>query len=573
MESQNARADNASRRNISIYIAKPLCGYSASLRFHPFVKTVVRVALLLLVLLPMTARAQDDSGLELTILHTNDTHAHHEPDDDGNGGVAIQATVVNAIRAEEEHVLLLDAGDRFTGTLFHQQYRGGDSVVLMNALGYDAMVLGNHEFDDGDDALAEFIGGVDFPVLAANVDFSGVDLLAETVLPWVIFDIGGTQVGVIGMVTPEAVHDSRPNEALAFNEDLAGVTQAAVDALTGQGVNKIILLSHLGLYADEPLAEQVSGVDVIVGGHSHNLISNRYQTEFSDYPMHKLSASGEPVLIVQAGSDNQFVGRLDVTFNADGIIALWGGDVIFLSRFIPPDPEIDALVVNLDEPLEALQETVVGQTSTFLVGARDVCVAGECSLGNVVADALRAETRAQIGLVNAGEIEGNIPDDDVPDELALESPEDITLSDVMTALPYPTLVSTFELSGADLLAALENSVAAVEDSAPQFLQVSGIRFSWDGAKPAGNRVSNVEVLDGEQYVPLDPNATYALATTDYLRTGGDGYAMFAENATRVYDFGRPLAQVVAEYIGGVSPLQTSVEGRITRLDPPPDDEE
>jgi 5'-nucleotidase len=525
---------------------------------------------LLLCLLPLAAHAQEDGGLELTILHTNDTHARHEPNADGDGGVARQATVTAAIRAERENLLLLDAGDRFTGSLFHQQYRGGDNVILMNALGYDAMTLGNHEFDDGDDALAAFIRGLNFPVLGANVDLSGVDGLADLVAPWVIIDMGGTQVGIIGMVTPETPQESRPSEAITFSDDLAGVTQAAVDALTAEGVNKIILLSHLGLYADEPLAEQVSGVDIIVGGHSHNLLSNLYASEFGEYPMHKLSASGEPVLIVHAGEDNEFIGRLDVTFAPDGIINFWGGDVIYLSRFIPPDPEIETLIANLNEPLEALRETIIGQTTTFIVGDRMLCRTAECSLGNVVADALRAETGAQIGFISAGQFERSIPSGDLPEDLNLESAYDIDLEDVLSALPYQSRVSTFQLAGADVQAALENSVAAVENEAPQFLQVSGLRFSWDGTQPAGSRVMGVEVqVDGDQYTPLDLAATYTLASIQYLRQGGDGYSMFAENATSVYDFGRVLDQVVAEYITSASPLSTLPESRITRLDPPP----
>ena len=534
--------------------------------------TSVSLTLLLLILLPFAVHAQEDAGLALTILHTNDVHSHHEPNGDGHGGAARQATVVNAIRAEAEHVLLLDAGDRFSGTLFHQQYRGADNVAIMNALGYDAMTVGNHEFDDGDDVLALFVGGLEFPALAANVDASAVEALAERLLPWAVFEIGETQVGVIGLVTPETVVESRPGPELVFNDDLSGVTQAAVDALAAEGVNKIILLSHLGLYVDEPLAEQVSGVDIIVGGHSHNLTSNLYAADAGEYPMHKLSASGEPVLIVHAGSDGQFVGRLDVSFNADGIIGLWDGDVIHLSRFVPPEPTMQALVTELSEPLDALRETVVGQTATFLNGERDLCRSAECSLGSVIADALRAETGTQIGLINAGAIARSLPDGDPPDDPQLGEPADIQLDDVMEALPYQELVSTFEISGADLLAALEHSVAAVEETAPAFLQVSGLRMQWDGTQPPGSRVTGVEVLvDGEQYAPLDPNVTYRVASTNALRRSGNGYAMLTDNTVQVYDFGRPLYQVVADYIGASSPVQSAAEGRITRLDAPTDD--
>src|SRR5215204_6591944 len=140
------------------------------------------------------AFAQDEETFDLTIIHTNDTHAHHEPNAAGDGGAARQATVVNQIREQAENVLLLDGGDRFTGTLFHQQYHGQDSVQIMNEIGYDGMTLGNHEFDNGDQVLSDFVDGLEFPVVTANVDFSGSDLLAGKIPPYTILDVGGEQV-------------------------------------------------------------------------------------------------------------------------------------------------------------------------------------------------------------------------------------------------------------------------------------------------------------------------------------------------------------------------------------------
>src|SRR5690606_36400575 len=154
--------------------------------------------------------AQDDETFALTILHTNDTHSHHEPNSAGDGGVARQATVVDQIRSEVESVLLLDGGDRFTGTLFHQQYRGEDSIQIMNALGYDAMTLGNHEFDDGDEVLAAFIDGLEFPVVTTNVDFSESEILAGKVQPYIILDVNGDQIAIIGLVTPDTRFLSSP---------------------------------------------------------------------------------------------------------------------------------------------------------------------------------------------------------------------------------------------------------------------------------------------------------------------------------------------------------------------------
>jgi len=198
----------------------------------------------LLLMLVGVVGAQDEEPYSLTIMHTNDVHGHHEPQSNGNGGAARQATVVEQIRAEAENNLLLDGGDRFTGTLFHVQYRGQDSAQIMNMVGYDAMTLGNHEFDDGSEVLAAFVDALEFPVVTANVDFSEDPLLAGKINPYTIIEVGGEQIGIIGLVTPESEILSSPSDELVFEHDLIAVTQAQVDALTAEGVNKIIGISE-----------------------------------------------------------------------------------------------------------------------------------------------------------------------------------------------------------------------------------------------------------------------------------------------------------------------------------------
>jgi 5'-nucleotidase len=507
--------------------------------------------------------AQDEETFALTILHTNDTHSHHEPSNAGDGGAARQSTVVAQIRGEVENTLLLDGGDRFTGTLFHQQYRGQDNVQIMNALGYDTMTLGNHEFDDGDEVLASFIDGLNFPVVTANVDFSESEILAGKVQPYVVLEVNGQQIGIIGLVTPDAPTISSPGEALVFNSHLAGATQAAIDELTAMGVNKIILVTHIGLPADLEVAQNTSGLDIIVGGHSHTLFSNTYVAAEAEYPVETQNINGEPVIIVQAGSNNTYLGRLDVEFDADGVLTSWGGDTILLSRYIAPDPEVEAIITELSAPIEELRATPVGESSVFLVGDRAVCRAMECNLGNLITDAMRAETGAQIAITNGGGIRANIPDAPTPEDVALAAPEEVTLGEVLTVLPFGNLVSTFELPGADVIAALENGVSLIEEGAGRFPQVSGLRYTFDPSQPAGSRIVSVEV-EGEsgEYAPIDPEATYTIVSNDFMRGGGDGYTVFAENAINPYDFGRPLDQVVADYITANSPVAPAIEGRI-----------
>jgi 5'-nucleotidase len=511
------------------------------------------------------AQAQSDS-FRLTIVHTNDTHAAHQPNSAGDGGAARLAAVVNQIRSSAANVLLVDAGDRFTGTLFHQQYRGEDNQRIMNAIGYDAMTLGNHEFDDGDEVLARFIQGLEFPVVSANIAVAEDGPLAGLFAPYTTLDVNGTPIGVIGLTTADTAFIASPGEGTEFSAAYAEIVNAAAAELTAQGVNKIILLSHLGFGEDAALAPQLTGVDVIVGGHSHTLLSNLYAAGQDAYPVRATGADGNPIAIVQAGGGNTlYVGVLDVEFNADGVITRATGDVVLLSRYITPDPEIEALVAELNAPLEALRATVIGQTDVFLVGDRAFCRAMECTLGNLITDAMRAETGAQIAVMNGGGIRANIPNAPTPEDVNIGT-TDVTLGDVLTVLPFGNLVSTFELTGADVIAAIEHGLSAVgtDSGTGRYPQVSGIRYTYDSAQPVGSRVISVEIqLEDGSFAPIDAEATYSVVSNDFLRRGGDGYRVFAENAINPYDFGRPLDQVVADYIAANSPVAPVLEGRIT----------
>lgn len=516
----------------------------------------------LLLLIVGIVGAQDEETYSLTIMHTNDVHGHHEPQSDGNGGAARQATVVNQIRSEVDNHLLLDGGDRFTGTLFHVQYRGQDSAQIMNMIGYDAMTLGNHEFDDGDDVLAAFVDALEFPVVTANVDFSESPILADKINPYVILEIGGEQIGIIGLVTPESEILSSPGPELVFNHDLINVTQAQVDALTAEGVNKIVLVTHIGYAADLEVAQGVSGVDVVVGGHSNTFLSNAYAGAVGEYPTVLESASGEPVLVVQASTQTVYLGRLDVEFDSAGILADWDGDAILLSHYISPDPDVSDLIAGLAEPIAELQAQAVGETTVELTGTNPrTCRVEECNLGNLIADAIIAETGVDIALQNGGGIRADI------------DAGEVTLGEVINVLPFGNLVSTFELTGEDVIATLENGVSQVEvdennnplvdGAAGRFAQVGGLRYTFDATQEAGSRIVSVEVWQDGEWVELDPAATYTVAANDFMRSGGDGYEVLATNAVNAYDQGRPLDQVVADYIAANSPITIEIDGRIT----------
>ncbi|NJL95770.1 MAG: multifunctional 2',3'-cyclic-nucleotide 2'-phosphodiesterase/5'-nucleotidase/3'-nucleotidase [Anaerolineae bacterium] len=524
------------------------------------------VALLVLAMLPGVS-AQDDETFSVTIMHTNDTHAAHDPNGDGDGGAARQATVVNQIRSEVENSLLVDAGDRFSGTLYHTTFLGQDQVSVMNAMGYDVMTLGNHEFDNGDDVLAEFVQGVEFPVLTANIDFSASPFLAGLVEPTAMLEVSGQQIGFIGLVTAGTVEIASPGDELVWRDDYAAVANEYAAELTAAGVNKIVLLTHTGINVDLEFIEALENIDLVVGGHSHTLLSNQNAAS-REYPLEFANAAGEPILYVQSAANGQYLGRIDLEFDGAGVLSGWEGDSIFLSRYIAEDEALEAVLAELRPAVDALREQPTGATTdVFLTGDRNICRVEECNLGNVIADAMRWETGAQIAIMNAGGIRADIDEGE------------ITLGEVLTVQPFSNQIATFELTGADVIAALENGVSSLqvvdgaitrEGLAGRFPQVSGLRYVVDASQESGSRIVSVEVEQEDgSFAPIDEAATYSVVTNNFVRTGGDGYSVFAENAINPYDFGRLDYEVTSEYLASFSPITAEVEGRIIYLEGAP----
>ena len=494
---------------------------------------------------------------QLTILHTNDTHAHLESftpsGEELQGGVARRYTAIQQVKAEEENVLLVDAGDQFQGTLFFNVWQGEEASHFMNALGYQAMAVGNHEFDSGPGTLGSFVRSVAFPVLSANLDVSREPELAGYIKPWAVLTIGGEQIGLIGLTTPELPTISSPGPNVAVGDPVAAAT-AAVNELAAQGINKIVCLSHLGYSEDQALAKAVDGIDVIVGGHSHTLLGDM-EGAAGPYPTVVTPPSGGKVLIVQAYEWGRLLGRLDVTFDTQGAVQSYAGEPIAIAAAIPEDADIAAQVARFAQRIDELRSRPVGTAAVALEGSRDLVRTQETNLGNLICDAMLWKTAAegtQICITNGGGIRASIP------------AGEINMGQVLEVLPFGNQIATFGLKGSDVVAALERGVSEVEAVKGQFPQVGGLRFRYDPTKPAGSRVTLVEVraADGT-YSPIDPNATYKLVTNDFMRKGGDGYTMFAERAIDPYDAGAILADAVAEYIAAHSPVSPEVEGRIT----------
>ena len=493
----------------------------------------------------------------ITILHTNDFHARFEPISkyDGPcgaedntagecfGGTARLVTAIQEAKARTNNAILVDGGDQFQGTLFYSYYKGQMAAEMMNKLGYDGMTVGNHEFDDGPEVLASFMSAVNFPILMSNAAVSAEPLLADKLAKSTVIERGGEQIGLIGLTPEDTDELASPGDNVKFSDPVTAV-QGEVDRLTAMGVNKIIVLSHSSYAIDQKVAAETTGVDVIVGGHSNTLLSNTNERAEGPYP----TMVGNTA-IVQAYAYGKYLGELNVTFDDAGNITQATGDPILIDAAVAEDAETVARISEMAAPLEEIRNKIVADTAEPIGGDRAVCRAQECSMGNLIADAMLARVADQgvsVAIQNGGGIRASI---DVGQ---------VTMGDVLTVLPFQNTLSTFEVTGAVLVEALENGVSQVEEGAGRFPQVAGMTFAFDAAAPAGSRVSDV-MIGG---APVDMEKAYGVVSNNYVRNGGDGYAMF-KTAAKAYDFGPDLADVTAEFLAANAPYKPYTDGRIT----------
>ena len=509
-----------------------------------------------------TAAVADETTIHL--LHFNDFHSRVQPisrfdstcsvEDDAAGecfgGAARLETAIEQIRAEEgeENVAVVAAGDLFQGSLMYTTFKGDVEAEMMNAIGLDLLALGNHEFDDGPENLARFMDLVEFPVIGGNLDLSQSDLLRDLIGNSYVQEINGVQVGFVSAVTPDTVDIASPGPNVIF-EDVVAAMQADVDELLADGVNVIVAVTHVGAGDDERLAAEVSGLDAIIGGHSHSYYSADDPDRDYAYPTYVSNPDGDLVPIVSAGAYTKYLGHLDLTVDDDGDVVYAGGNTILLDASFEPDALLSERIAELAAPIEEAMAIVVAETTAAIDGDRSSCRARECEMGVLVADAMLDRVRNQgidIAIQNGGGLRASI------------DPGEVTMGEVLTVLPFQNTLSTFQITGDVMLAALENGVSDMAEVAGRFPQVAGITFTVDPAAEVGSRISDVMVGDAA----LDPAATYGVVSNNYVRNGGDGYKMF-KDAANAYDFGPDLADVTAEYMAAKGAYTPYTDGRIT----------
>ena len=507
-------------------------------------------------------------GWSLTIMHTNDTHGYlAEVDKDDSDGynkdeanIAKRATAVNEIRNEASNSLLLDAGDVFSGALYFTKNKGDASVEFMNMLGYDAMTLGNHEFDYGPELLRGFIDQTQFPLVNANLDFSseshlsdianttvgeeGQDTLDGQIFPEVILDVNGEKVGLIGLDTESLNELSSPEDNIVINNAF-DAAEDAVAELEDNGVNKIIAITHLGWNNDLELAEAVEGIDIIVGGHSHT-VPDEYPTVVTD------TENNTPTVVVQAGEHGEQLGQLDIVFDNNGIVTGQEGNLLNVSEYTE-DTTVAVKLADYSKELTDYMETVVGKTDVELDGLRDNVRSKETNLGNLIADSMLDKASkicgATLAITNGGGIRDSI------------NQGDITLDEVLTVMPFGNTLTALELTGEQIITALENGVSNVgKDNNGRFPHVAGMRYTWDPEQES-NRIISVGIKTENGFEPINLQAKYWVATNNYIANGGDGYDVFTKASNR-RDLGYTDYIVFNEYLSENSPVSLQVEGRI-----------
>ncbi|SCZ81227.1 5'-nucleotidase C-terminal domain-containing protein [Acidaminobacter hydrogenoformans] len=482
--------------------------------------------------------AAEDDTVEITIFHTNDAHARVESSASVVGYAKI-AKLVNQEKALNPNVLLLDAGDATHGQTIATLVKGESIVDIYNAVGYDAMTLGNHDFNYGKERVLQLEEMANYPFLAANVINEDGTPFVER---YVIKEVGGVKVGVFGLATPETYYKSHPDNTKGLKiENPIETAKAMVAELEGKA-DLIVVLSHLGLepaseFTDRMIAYQVPGVDLIIGGHSH--------TRFST------GIVNNGVTIVQTGGYNESLGRIDITWS--------GGEIAAVKPYLIPaasvadlaeDETVKNLITELKGEQDVVTSVVVGSTSVELIGARELVRTGETNLGNLITQAMLHVTGADVAITNGGGIRASI---DVGD---------ITVGEVSTVLPFGNYIVTKSITGEDLLKAIEHGLTDYPNQMGAFPHLAGIRVQFDPSKEVGKRVVTA-MIDGKA---IDPAKSYLVATNDFMAAGGDDYQMFKTYPEA--GLFMALDEALVKYIKEVGVGSAAVDGRIKVYDGP-----
>jgi len=465
----------------------------------------------------------------VTILHLNDLHGQLLPRDvkgGSIGGLARIATMVRETRSwngpRGVTTLLLEAGDVLQGTPLSTVFHGEPDFTCLNMIGLDVMTIGNHEFDFGQDNLATRMKQARFPIISANVRRANGDLLAE---PYVTCPIGGVPALIFGLTSPDTAIESDAKNVVGL-QFLSPVDVArAIVAQHRAQYPIIIAVTHIGLAGDIALAKAVPDIDIIIGAHTHDALPEPIRVGNT--------------LVCQAGSRGAYLGEVDAFF-ANGEIARYRGFLRQVDGATSGDPAVAKLADGYAERLGRTIKRVIARTPIPLDGEEHHVRSQETSLGDLLADLIRAYAKADVAFVNGGGIRSGI------------QAGPITIEDVMMVDPFGNQLATVELTGAQLLDVLRRA-ASLPRPDGGFLQVSGLSLTIRGTDAVGVQVAGQ---------PLQADRTYKVAVSEFLLTGGNGYTTFAQGCDP-RKLGVTMLDIVTEGLEAMGTVREPEGGRIT----------
>ena len=480
--------------------------------------------------------AQDGAGFlkgaQLTILQLNDVYETAPVD--GRGGLARVATLKQNLARAGETPLLVIAGDFLSSSVASSVFKGEQMIAGFNAMGLDLATLGNHEFDFGKDVLLRRMAESKFQYVIANILDDATGRPVGGAATHLVRTFNGLKVGFFGLCLIEEQIGPDKRRGLRFLDPIAEAGRA-VAALRAEGAQVIVALTHLSYAQDRELARRYPDIAVIVGGHEH-------------FP---ISAFVGSTLISKAGSDAKQVARIDLRQDASGLERHL--TLVPIDSTLRDEPTTAAVAAEYEARLGKELDTVIGATDVPLETESRRTRSGESNAGNLVADAMRADTRAEIAILNSGSIRGD----------RAFPPGPLTRRTLLAMQPFGNKLCEIEVRGATVLRALNAAASELPAPSGRFPQVSGIAFTVDMKRAAGDRVTGVRV--GGQ--PLLPERTYTLALPDYLLEGGDGYDMFAGQTVRIApSAGKLIVTAVEDYVAARRTIAPRVEGRITIVD-------
>ena len=467
-----------------------------------------------------------------TLLLVNDIYKMS--DDKGKGGFARAAGIARAERAKGVPVLFCHAGDCYSPSLMSGFDQGAHIVAMQNKMGLDVFVPGNHEFDFGKENYLKLAAAQTYPTFAANLrDASG------NVLPGhrdsQIFELGGVKVGVIGTTYDPTPQLSNPGD-LKFSSTMEALQREA-RTLKAQGADILVAVVHAERRTDLEIV-RTRVVDIVLTGHDHDLA---------------IAYDGK-VVMVESNEEGNYVTAIDIAVSITGEGAArqvsWSPTFrVNDSRAATPDPEVAAIVKGYETELSKELDVEIATLAAPLDSRTGVIRTQETAIGNLISDAIRASTGAQLAITNAGGIRAN---------KQYAAGYKLTRRDVLSELPFGNATIMVQITGKDVKDAIENGLAPAPQGSGRFPQVSGLTFEADIKRPVGQRVVSISV-EGK---PIDEAANYTVASNNFMLAGGDGYTSLARGRTLIgLTDGKLMANEVMVYLRRLGTIDAKVEGR------------